>query len=189
MTGGTGTIPELILTTSNILSKAQIDGEGSPRGEPHFSANGNGQMSFLPAEEAPKKELEIPERLREFDDILKRASKKYRPTEKFYHRMMDRYSAIPERFLDFGEQAEMMVDWLRAHPKKYAEMVDICRFSERWMVRAAEGASKIARANGVYIKPKPPASQDEAQKLRMGGGLSGEQDSAVERMEQRGRQR
>lgn len=190
MTGSTGTTPVENTSHSVSSSKAQVAGEGSPRGEPIFSANGNGQMSFIDSPEEPKKvEPEIPERLQELDAILKRASKKYRPTQKFYDRLMDRYSAIPERFLDFGEQADGMVTWLREHPRRYADLTDLCRFAERWMVRASEDAAKVARANGIYIKPKPQANQSEAQSLRMGGGLSQEQDSAVDRMEMRGRTR
>lgn len=168
----------LIETTGTDTEEYRIH---EMRKTPKNAKNGvAAQLSFVAPIEP--EQPAVPDKLAEFDRIMRRA-KKYRPTAKFYERVMERYGDIP--YLDFAEQADAAIDWLRSHRKRYDEMTDICRFMERWFVRAAEDAGKVARANGVYRRPKP--APNAAQSLRMGGGLSASQDPAIERMEREAR--
>lgn len=141
------------------------------------------QSSFIAPPEPPS--LAVPEKLAEFDRIMRR-SRKYRPTERFYERIMAKYGDVP--YLDFAEQAEEMITWLRANRKRYDQLTDICQFASKWLVRAADDAWKVGRANGVYRPAKGTKSlQSGAQSLRMGGKLSADQDASVSRMEREAR--
>lgn len=152
--------------------------------KPGTAKNGEmAQSSFVEPPQPPRPT--VPDKLAEFDRIMRR-SRKYRPTEKFYARVMSKYGDIP--YLDFAEQAENAIAWLKANPKRYSEITDVCLFMGKWLVRAAEDAGKIARANGVYRNTHVKRPTGTAQSLRMGGGLTSAQNSSVDRMEREARQ-
>jgi hypothetical protein len=132
--------PDLLTTSSDQLSlwgsgtegKGGVGGEGT---EP--LRNGSRIM-------AQRKRPTVPEPLVAFDAIL-RQSRRYRPTEAFYGRVMADFVDVPG--LDLAYEAEGIVDWLRNTPKG-RQRTDIPRTTLNWLTYAKERALKLARMNG-----------------------------------------